>query len=142
MDRECSRSVLAQLVLLGNHVEAAEPAFVVIDEIGCRTSFVGETLIVDSADAANHEIPSALAKELRISVITTKRAFDDLERDGFICTVQGKGSFVAEKNGELIREEHLKQAEEKFSEGVELARLGGASSEEIEEMFRLILKGE
>ncbi len=84
----------------------------------------------------------ALAKELRISVITTKRAFDDLERDGFICTVQGKGSFIAEKNGELIREEHLKQAEEKFSEGVELARLGGASSEEIEEMFRLILKGE
>ena len=74
--------------------------------------------------------------------IRAKRAFDDLERDGFICTVQGKGSFVAEKNGELIREEHLKQAEEKFSEGVELARLGGASSEEIEEMFRLILKGE
>ncbi len=84
----------------------------------------------------------ALAKELRISVITTKRAFDDLERDGFICTVQGKGSFVAAKNRELIREEHLKQAEEKFAEGVEIARSGGISKEEIEEMFRLILQGE
>mgnify|MGYP005812228155 CR=1 FL=1 len=84
----------------------------------------------------------ALAKELRISVITTKRAFDDLERDGFICTVQGKGSFVAAKNRELIREEHLKQAEEKLAEGVEIARSGGISKEEIEEMFRLILQGE
>ena len=84
----------------------------------------------------------ALAKELRIRVITTKRAFDDLERDGFICSVQGKGSFVAARNKELIREEHLKQAEEKFAEGVELARTGGASDEEIEEMFRLIMKGE
>lgn len=84
----------------------------------------------------------ALAKELRISVITTKRAFDDLERDGFICSVQGKGSFVAARNKELIREEHLKQAEEKFAEGVELARTGGASDAEIEEMFRLIMKGE
>lgn len=84
----------------------------------------------------------ALAKELRISVITTKRAFDDLERDGFICSVQGKGSFVAARNKDLIREEHLKQAEEKFAEGVELARTGGASDEEIEEMFRLIMKGE
>ncbi len=84
----------------------------------------------------------ALAKELRISVITTKRAFDDLERDGFICSVQGKGSFVAARNKELIREEHLKQAEEKFAEGLELARTGGASDEEIEEMFRLIMKGE
>ena len=83
-----------------------------------------------------------LAKELKISVITTKRAFDDLERDGFICTVQGKGSFVAAKNRELIREEHLKQAEEKFAEGVEIARSGGISKEEIEEMFRLILQGE
>ena len=94
--------------------------------------------------AEGEMLPSirALAKDLRISVITTKRAFDDLERDGFICTVQGKGSFVAAKNKELIREEHLKQAEEKFAEGVEIARSGGISKEEIEEMFRLILQGE
>ncbi len=84
----------------------------------------------------------ALAKELRISVITTKRAFDDLERDGFISTVPGKGSFVAAKNKELIREEHLKGAEERIAAGVALARSGGISDEEIEEMFRLIMKGE
>ena len=84
----------------------------------------------------------ALAKELRISAITTKRAFDDLERDGFVYTVPGKGSFVAAKNSELIREEHLKHAEEKLAEGVELARMGGVSDVEICEMFRLILKGE
>lgn len=84
----------------------------------------------------------ALAKELRISVITTKRAFDDLERDGFLCSVQGKGSFVAAKNSELIREEHLKRAEERLSEGIDAARTAGVSDREIEEMFRLILKGE
>ena len=50
-----------------------------------------------------------LAKELRISVITTKRAYEDLEKDGFIYTVVGKGSFVADTNRELLREEHLKR---------------------------------
>ena len=84
----------------------------------------------------------ALAKELRISVITTKRAFDDLERDGYICTVQGKGSFVAAKNKELIREEHLRLAEEKFAEGVRFARAVGANKGEIAEMFRLAMEEE
>ena len=84
----------------------------------------------------------ALAKELRISVITTKRAFDDLERDGFIYSVQGKGSFVAAKNGELVREEHLKQIEQKIMEAVRLAREGGITEEELSEMFELIIKGE
>ncbi len=84
----------------------------------------------------------ALAKELRISAITTKRAFDDLERDGFIYTVPGKGSFVAAKNRELVREEHLKGAEEKFAEGISLARAGGISDGEIGELFSLLLKGE
>ena len=54
----------------------------------------------------------ALAKDLRISVITTKRAYDELERSGFIYTIPGKGSFVSPKNTELMREEHLKQIEE------------------------------
>ena len=101
-------------------------------------------LIATGALAPGELLPSmrTLARDLRISVITTKRAFDDLERDGFICTVQGKGSFVAAKNKELIREEHLKQAEEKLAEGVEIARSGGISKEEIEEMFRLIVQGE
>ena len=84
----------------------------------------------------------ALAKDLRISVITTKRAFDDLERDGFIYSVQGKGSFVAAKNRELMREEHLKQIEQKLAEALELARQGGISDEELAEMFQILLQGE
>ena len=66
-----------------------------------------------------------LAKELRISVITTKRAYEDLERDGFIVTVVGKGSFVAAQNAELVREEHLRAAEEHIQAAVSLARAGG-----------------
>lgn len=84
----------------------------------------------------------ALAKDLRISVITTKRAFDDLERDGFIYTVQGKGSFVAAKNGELLREEQLKQIEQKLTEALALARQGGISDAELAEMFQILLQGE
>ena len=77
----------------------------------------------------------ALAKELRISVITTKRAFDDLERDGFIYSVQGKGSFVAVKNSELLREEYLRQTEQKLAEAVELARSGGITDEDLQRCF-------
>ena len=84
----------------------------------------------------------ALAKDLRISVITTKRGFDDLERDGFIYTVQGKGSFVAAKNGELLREEQLKQIEQKLTEALALARQGGISDAELAEMFQVLLQGE
>ena len=84
----------------------------------------------------------ALAKELRISVITTKRAFDDLERDGFIYSVQGKGSFEAAKNKEFVREECLRQAEQKLTEAVEAARQGGVTDEELNELFIMILKGE
>ena len=83
-----------------------------------------------------------LAKELRISVITTKRAFDELERDGFIYSVQGKGSFVAAKNRDLVRDELLKQIEEHFTEAVRLAREGGISNEELNEVFRIIKEGE
>lgn len=93
---------------------------------------------------AGDALPSirALAKDLRISVITTKRAFDDLERDGFICTVQGKGSFVAAKNREMLREELLKQAEQKLLEAIEIARQGGISQQELLEMFQVLCQGE
>ena len=93
---------------------------------------------------AGDALPSirALAKDMRISVITTKRAFDDLERDGFIYTVQGKGSFVAAKNGELLREEQLKQIEQKLTEALALARQGGISDAELAEMFQVLLQGE
>ena len=80
----------------------------------------------------------ALAKDLRISVITTKRAYDELERDGFIDRVPGKGCYVAEKNLELMREAHLKQIEDHMSEIVELAAGCSLTEEEAVEMLRLM----
>lgn len=81
-----------------------------------------------------------LAKDLRISVITTKRAYDELEKDGFINSVAGKGSFVAEKNLELIREENLKKIEEYMERIWDLARACGISEDEITEMFQIMRK--
>lgn len=83
-----------------------------------------------------------LARELHISVITTKRAYEDLEREGFIETVAGKGSFVARKNMELIREEQLRKAEACLQDAVSVARLGGISAAELHEMLDLIVSGE
>jgi len=81
-----------------------------------------------------------LAKDLRISVITTKRAYDELERDGFIYTVPAKGCFVAEKNIELIREENLKKIEEHMLKISELAVLCNISNAELLDMFQIIMK--
>jgi GntR family transcriptional regulator len=80
----------------------------------------------------------SLAKELNISVITTKRAYDDLEREGFIVTVAGKGSFVAPINRQMVREEKLKLIEERLTEAVETARLIGLSLEELRQILNLI----
>ena len=82
-----------------------------------------------------------LAKELRISVITTKRAYEDLERDGFILTQPGRGSFVAEQNPALLREEHLKKVEDCLQGAVDAARLGGIGYEEVAETVRLLWEG-
>lgn len=79
-----------------------------------------------------------LAKELRISVITTKRAYEDLERDGFITTVVGKGSFIKAADTRLIREEKLKQIENLLSEAVTLAGQSGIERMEIEEMIDIL----
>lgn len=79
-----------------------------------------------------------LAKELRISVITTKRAYEDLERDGFIETVVGKGSFVAKKNTEFVREEILKAAQEHIKQAVDAAKSGGITAEELHEMLDIL----
>ena len=83
-----------------------------------------------------------LAKELRISVITTKRAYDELEADGFLYTVAGKGCFVAEKNLDLIREQKLKELEDHLDAAVELAAQCGVSAPELMEMLRILLKEE
>lgn len=83
-----------------------------------------------------------LAKELRISVITTKRAYTDLERDGFIETVTGKGSFVAGKNLEMIKEEQMRRAEECLQRAVDIAKQSGITSEELRETLELLYNGE
>ena len=79
-----------------------------------------------------------LAKDLRISVITTKRAYDELERDGFIETVPGKGSFVAGINHEMVREEHLKQLETLLIKAREIAEKIGLQEKEVIEMIHIL----
>ena len=83
-----------------------------------------------------------LARELRISVITTKRAYEDLERDGFITTVVGKGSFVRAADTRLVREEKLKQIEELLSQAISLARESAIPRAEVEEMMEIIYQEE
>lgn len=96
-----------------------------------------KTEILSGALEPGEKLPSIrfLAKELRISMITAKRAFDELEAEGFIHSVQGKGNFVAAQNEELIREEYLKKVEEKISELIELSSVAGLSEDEVMEMF-------
>ena len=88
---------------------------------------------------ADEPLPSirGLAKDLRISVITTKRAYDELERAGFIYTIPGKGSFAA-RNAELVREEHLKKIEEHMTAIRDLARGAAVSREEVLQMWELM----
>jgi len=83
-----------------------------------------------------------LAKDLRISVITTKRAYDELEKDGFIYTIASKGCFIAPKNLELLREENLKRIEQCMEEINRLAKPCGLSKKEIIEMFDLFMEDE
>ena len=80
----------------------------------------------------------SLARDLRISVITTKRAYDEMEKEGFIYTVASKGCFVAKKNVELIQEENLKKIEEYMQKIVELAVPCKLTNEDLIEMFRLL----
>ena len=79
-----------------------------------------------------------LAKDLRISVITTKRAYSDLERDGFIETVPGKGSFVAGRNLDLVREQQLRQAEEFLQQAVDTAKSSGITCEELVDVLNML----
>ena len=79
----------------------------------------------------------ALAKDLRISVITTKRAYDELESEGFIYTLPGKGCFVAERSTELLREENLKKIEEHMQEVRRLASACRLTENELDDMWRL-----
>lgn len=79
----------------------------------------------------------ALAKDLRISVITTKRAYDELESEGFIYTLPGKGCFVAERSTELLREENLRKIESHMQEIRRLANACRLTEQELNDMWRL-----
>lgn len=83
-----------------------------------------------------------LAKELRISVITTKRAYEELEREGFIVSITGKGSFVAGTNPDFIKEEQLRKIELLLSEAVDAAKTSGIGLGELNELLALLYQGE
>ena len=96
--------------------------------------------ILSGALSAGDALPSmrVLAKELRISVITTKRAYEELEREGFLTTVPGKGCFVAPQNPELVREDTPRRAEEHLSHAVDVAKAGGVTLAELTETLNLL----
>lgn len=99
-----------------------------------------KNLIISNQLKEGEALPSMrlLAKELRISVITTKRAYEDLERDGFIETITGKGSFVAKKNVEIIREQQLKVCEDLLQRAVSTAKEASISLEEMRDILTIL----
>ena len=98
--------------------------------------------ILTGSLAEGEQLPSirALANSLRVSAITTKRAYADLEAAGLIETVPGKGSFVAGGNAELIREEQMREVEALMAHAVERGRTLGLTDEELTEMLALVLE--
>lgn len=103
-----------------------------------------KALIMNGTLKEGEMLPSIrlIAKELKVSVITTKRAYAELEKDGFIETVQGRGSFVSRRNLDFIREEQLKNAEKHLQKAVEIAKVANISFEELKEMLTIIYEGE
>lgn len=100
--------------------------------------------ILDGTLAAGEALPSMrnLATELRISFMTTKRAYEELERDGFIESFTGKGSFVKAQNMQLYREEQLRRMEQALADVCERARKAGVTIQELHEMLDLINGGD
>lgn len=96
--------------------------------------------IIGGAIKEDDVLPSirSLAKDLRISVITTKRAYDELEKEGFIYTVAGKGCFVAPKNVELLRENNLKMIEEHLQSALKLAKSCRLTVSDLVEMLNIL----
>ncbi|MBP0971643.1 MAG: GntR family transcriptional regulator [Oscillospiraceae bacterium] len=103
-----------------------------------------KTMIMDGTLREGDALPSMrnLAMQLRISVITTKRAYEELERDGFIESYTGKGSFVKAQNMELFREEQLKKIESLLSEAADKARQCGIPLAEMQEILELVYGGD
>lgn len=101
-----------------------------------------KSMIIKGEMDVGHSLPSirGLARDLQISVITTKRAYEELEKEGFIETMQGKGSFVAMQNKELLKEKKLKIIEDKLSEIVKESKILGVSLEQIEAMLKILFE--
>lgn len=99
-----------------------------------------KNLILTSELKEGDALPSMrlLAKELHISVITTKRAYEELEKEGFIFSVPGKGSFIAKRNLSLIREEHLRVAQSHLENAVDTAKKSGITLEQLQEILTLL----
>ena len=107
--------------------------------------------IVDQAKAQiisgelkeDDNLPSVrtLSKELRISALTVKKAYDSLEQEGFTVTIHGKGTYVAAANKEMMMEEYRREVEEELTEVIRKAKRYGLSEEDIREMLELILEG-
>lgn len=101
-------------------------------------------MIIDGRLKSGVGLPGmrTLAKDLKVSVITTKRAYNELEKEGYIITNQGKGSFVANMNREFLKEEQLKLIEEKLQSAVELASPVNISLDELKEILEILYRGE
>ena len=102
-----------------------------------------KTMIRKQELKQNDQLPSvrALSKELKISALTVKKAYDELEREGFTVTVHGKGSYVTAANSELMMEEQRKEVEQDLEQAILKGRRFGISDEDIKTLFELILEG-
>lgn len=100
--------------------------------------------IVNGELMPGNSLPSVrgLAKELRISALTVKKAYDNLEGEGFTVTVQGKGTFVVSASQEFLKEEHIKNVENEFEQAVAKARRCGLDDKEIRSIFELTMERE
>ena len=98
--------------------------------------------VIEGRMTAGDALPSvrALSRELKISALTVKKAYDFLDEEGMIVTVHGKGSFVAEANQNLLREERQKEVEADLENAIQKGRSGGLSDDELREMFLCILE--
>lgn len=102
-----------------------------------------KTMIRKQELKQNDQLPSvrALSKELKISALTVKKAYDELEREGFTVTIHGKGSYVTAANTELMMEEQKKEVEQDLEQAILKVRRFGISDEDIKTLFELILEG-
>lgn len=102
-----------------------------------------KTMIRKQELKQNDQLPSvrALSKELKISALTVKKAYDELEREGFTVTIHGKGSYVTAANTELMMEEQKKEVEQDLEQAILKGRRFGISDEDIKTLLELILEG-